>query len=111
RTMWARRILLAAAVLAVPNAGSAAPPATYVVTKTADTADGACDADCSLREAVIAANAARQPALVVVPPGVFALTLVGAAEDEGATGDLDVRVALELRGAGPTRTILDGQQA
>jgi CSLREA domain-containing protein len=31
---------------------------TFNVTKTADTADGACDADCSLREAIIAANAA-----------------------------------------------------
>lgn len=32
-------------------------PAPFVVTKTADTGDGACDADCSLREAVLAANA------------------------------------------------------
>lgn len=31
--------------------------ATFVVTKTADTNDGTCDADCSLREAVAAANA------------------------------------------------------
>ena len=30
--------------------------ATYTVTKTADTADGMCDADCSLREAIAAAN-------------------------------------------------------
>lgn len=32
--------------------------ATFTVTKTADTNDGICDADCSLREAVAAANAA-----------------------------------------------------
>jgi CSLREA domain-containing protein len=31
---------------------------TFTVTKTADTADGVCDADCSLREAMTAANAA-----------------------------------------------------
>jgi CSLREA domain-containing protein len=30
--------------------------AVYTVTKTADSNDGACDADCSLREAVAAAN-------------------------------------------------------
>lgn len=30
---------------------------TYIVTKTADTNDGVCDADCSLREAIVAANA------------------------------------------------------
>jgi CSLREA domain-containing protein len=32
--------------------------ATFTVTKTADTADGSCDSDCSFREAIIAANAA-----------------------------------------------------
>lgn len=31
--------------------------ATYTVTKTADTSDGICDNDCSLREAIAAANA------------------------------------------------------
>ena len=29
---------------------------TFTVTKTDDTADGNCDEDCSLREAIIAAN-------------------------------------------------------
>lgn len=33
---------------------------TFVVTKTADTNDGTCDADCSLREAVVAANASAE---------------------------------------------------
>ena len=41
--------------------GTVAPPAqaatTFTVTKTADTNDGTCDADCSLREAIVAANA------------------------------------------------------
>ena len=35
---------------------ASASAVTYTVTKTADTSDGACDADCSLREAVTAAN-------------------------------------------------------
>jgi CSLREA domain-containing protein len=34
--------------------------ATYTVTKTADTSDGTCDSDCSLREAIAAANASPQ---------------------------------------------------
>ncbi|MBT8110118.1 MAG: right-handed parallel beta-helix repeat-containing protein [Gammaproteobacteria bacterium] len=34
-----------------------ASAATFTVTKTADTNDGTCDADCSLREAITAANA------------------------------------------------------
>lgn len=37
----------------LPSGGSVP---SYVVTKTADTNDGACDADCSLREAIITAN-------------------------------------------------------
>jgi CSLREA domain-containing protein len=49
-------LIIAAALLA--QAGTVdADGTTFVVTKTADTADGACDADCSLREAIIAANA------------------------------------------------------
>ena len=38
--------------------------ATFTVTKTADTNDGTCDADCSLREAVAAANAAATDDIV-----------------------------------------------
>jgi len=53
--------------------GLAAPSAaaTSAVAKTDDTADGACDADCSLREAVIAANAAPGADEIVVPAGVY----------------------------------------
>jgi CSLREA domain-containing protein len=39
--------------------------ATFTVTKTADTADGVCDADCSLREAVVAANATVDNDIIV----------------------------------------------
>jgi CSLREA domain-containing protein len=35
---------------------SGASAATFTVTKTADTADGVCNADCSLREAMLKAN-------------------------------------------------------
>ena len=45
----------------------------FTVTKTADTADGACDRDCSLREAVDAANAAA--GVVVMEPGAAACSL------------------------------------
>ena len=38
-------------------ANSPALGATFSVTKNADTNDGTCDADCSLREAIVAANA------------------------------------------------------
>src|SRR3954464_15043943 len=43
-----------------------APPTIFTVTKTADTNDGICDADCSLREAIRAANAdaSANPAII-----------------------------------------------
>lgn len=45
--------LLAVLLIAQPALG-----ATFTVSKTADTNDGTCDGDCSLREAIVAANAA-----------------------------------------------------
>ncbi|HYN23096.1 MAG TPA: CSLREA domain-containing protein [Thermoanaerobaculia bacterium] len=85
--------------------------AVYTVTKTADTLDGACDHDCSLREAVSAANAAPRFSfvdVVVVPAGIYALSRTGAGEDLNATGDLDVTDPLILVGAGAGSTIIDG---
>ena len=79
------------------------PAATFPVTKAADTNDGLCNADCSLREAVIAANAAAGTDTVLLAPGTYALSLDGAAEDAAATGDLDLLSAggvIEFRGTG-----------
>ena len=44
------------ALLAADGSPDLGPPRTLMVTKTADTNDGVCDADCSLREAIVAAN-------------------------------------------------------
>ena len=57
---WPALTLALAGVLLLA-AGQAAHAATFTVTKTADTNDGTCDADCSLREAIVAANAAAGP--------------------------------------------------
>ncbi|MBZ0252475.1 MAG: right-handed parallel beta-helix repeat-containing protein, partial [Candidatus Methylomirabilis sp.] len=91
--------------------GLAAPPlaaaATFTVTKTADTADGVCDADCSLREAVIAANANDDADEIVLGAGIFALTVVG--DDATAqAGDLDISASVTIRGAGAAQTTVDG---
>ncbi len=48
-----------------------AEAATYTVTKTADSNDGTCDADCSLREAVAAANTAATDDIVNFDGTVF----------------------------------------
>ena len=85
-----RHIALAAlAVLALAPASLRAD--TFLVNRFVDRNDGVCDQrDCSLREAILAAN--RHPGFdaVVLPPGIYKLSIAGADEDSGATGDLDV---------------------
>ncbi|MGB5623761.1 MAG: choice-of-anchor Q domain-containing protein [Gammaproteobacteria bacterium] len=82
--------------------------ATFNVTKTADTNDGNCDADCSLREAIIAANALSGSDIVSVPSGRYVLGILGTDEDDAAEGDLDITDTLTLNGAGAGSTIIDG---
>ena len=85
--------------------------AVFTVTKTADTLDGACDHDCSLREAVSAANVQETESptdVVVVPAGIYRLERLGAGEDLNATGDLDIHDRMILVGAGAGSTVLDG---
>ncbi len=83
---------------------------TFTVSKAADTADGTCDADCSLREAVNAANALAGPDTIDLPTGTYALTIANTAgqENAGAEGDLDISGDLTLIGNGPSGTIIDG---
>lgn len=45
--------------------------ATFVVTKVADTNDGVCDSDCSLREAINAANNSSEDDIIEFDPTVF----------------------------------------
>jgi CSLREA domain-containing protein len=103
-------LCLAAGFAAMAALGaSEARAALFVVTKTADTADAACDHDCSLREAVIAANLAAGPDVVVLPPGVYVLgRAAGAAPDDATVGDLDLVGDIVLYGESAATTIVDG---
>jgi CSLREA domain-containing protein len=110
---WAIALLLAAmTLLAGPGAVHAASIAVNV---TNDELNG--DADCSLREAIQAANtdsavsgcvAGSGADTITVPPGTYRLRRVGAGEDGNATGDLDVLQDLTIRGAGGFLTVIDG---
>ena len=84
-----------------------ASAATFTVTKTADTNDGTCDADCSLREAIVAANAAGGADTIDLPAGTYTLSIAGAGEDAAATGDLDITDDLTITGVGSGTTIID----
>ena len=102
-------LLTLLALMAVPAAPARAAE-TFVVTKTTDTNDGACSpTDCSLREAVIAANTAVGPDSITLPADTFTLTIADASaadEDAAATGDLDITSNITLGGAGASTTII-----
>lgn len=91
----------AGAATLVPSA----PTAVFGVSKTADTNDGSCDSDCSLREAIVAANANAGADSILITSGDYRLTRTntgGVNEDNAATGDLDINddLALVRVGAG-----------
>ncbi len=94
--------LVVAMTIGVAPEASAAP---FVVTKTADTADGTCDADCSLREAVIAANTAPGPDSIALSAETYVLGIPGTNSD--VNGDLDITDLLTITGAGAGRTFID----
>jgi len=91
-------------------------PLTLTVNSNADVqdaiaGDGECKTHtgvCSLRAAIQEANANSGVDTIVLPAGVYPLSLSGAEEDEAKSGDLDVRDHLILQGAGYETTILDG---
>ena len=84
-----------------------APQATFTVTKTADSADGVCNADCSLREAIIAANGAAGADIISFGlSGTHQLTITGINENGSSNGDLDITQATTITGNGSLNTIL-----
>jgi CSLREA domain-containing protein len=99
-------LLLAGATLAAPLEA-----AVLLVTKTADTADGACDVDCSLREAIIAANATPEADTVILGAHTYTLTRVGANENLSTSGDLDIASDVAVVGAGAHATIIAADHA
>ncbi len=113
-----RLFLIFAVLFAAVSMASPVPvvQATNItVTTTTDELNS--DGDCSLREAIVAANtnavvdacpAGTIADTITLPAGTFALTIPGTSESEAATGDLDITDDLTLIGAGPTNTIIDG---
>jgi CSLREA domain-containing protein len=78
--------------------------ATLTVTRTDDPTPGACDSDCSLREAVIAANATPTTSDTIVLPDLgtdYVLQLAGS-DNTAALGDLDITSPVKIKGTGRT---------
>jgi CSLREA domain-containing protein len=117
-----RSVLLAAgmALSIVP----AAPPTpalamTFTVDSTADEPDAVpgdsiCKSTitsrCTLRAAIMEANALPGRDTIGLPSGTFRLTVSGV-DDNAAAGDLDItRDEVTINGAGPTQTIIDASR-
>lgn len=96
--------------VAIYSAVPLATAATFSVTKTTDTADGQCNADCSLREAIIAANATAESDTIALSPGNYLLTIAGQGENAAKTGDLDITNGVEIQGSGPEKSVINGNQ-
>jgi parallel beta-helix repeat protein len=97
-----RPAVIAIAALATLAFAPSAFAKTYVPHKLNDHApDGKCNkADCTLREAVIAANARPGTDKIMLTGGkTFNLSLAGTGESAAATGDLDITGPLEIRSA------------
>lgn len=92
-------VLVIAVCLSAPLSG-----ATFTVTKVTDTNDGTCDGDCSLREAINAANMSDGADTVILGSGQAYVLSLGPADPDrtpvAATGDLDITGALTIEGNG-----------
>ena len=109
-------VAMIGAVLFVIPPRPANAGATFVVDTTVDSVDavpgdGVCaDAlgDCSLRAAVMEANAFAGADDIILTAGTHTLSLHGANEDASATGDLDILESLTITGLGHAGTVVDG---
>ena len=70
--------------------------------------DGSEALACSLRAAIMEANALAGADTITVPAGTFTLTIAGSGENASATGDLDITENVTITGAGSGSTIIDG---
>ena len=100
-------------------ASTVTPGHTFTVNTTADTVDAtpgdqACadsTGKCSLRAAVMEADADTGLVQINVPAGTYALSIVAASPDDASTGDLNLTNTtggIRIVGAGPGTTRVDG---
>lgn len=94
---------------------TAVQAASFTVTALEDEADGSpvcvtgSSTDCSLREAIILANATAGEDTIIIPEGTYTLSVAGTDEDSAATGDLDITDTdgVTITGADSVTTVID----
>ncbi|MCL4267849.1 MAG: CSLREA domain-containing protein [Anaerolineae bacterium] len=95
----------------VIHKSSALVPITFQVNSMADPGDGVCDgSECTLREAVVAANTMPGANTILVPAGTHSLNVPNAGEDNALTGDLDITGDLVIAGDAANNTIIDANE-
>ncbi len=113
---FALRFVAALVLVSLLLGGQGVHPAhaaTFTINTTADTVDanpgnGVCadsSGNCSLRAAIMEANALAGADTVTLPAGIYSLTLPGS-DNASAVGDLDITEALTLNGAGAASTTI-----
>ncbi|MFQ5768489.1 MAG: choice-of-anchor Q domain-containing protein, partial [Acidobacteriota bacterium] len=115
RSRWQQVLPAIVSFLLAAGLAGTAVAATITVNTATDELNA--DGDCSLREAIQAANtdaaadacaAGSGPDTIILPAGVYVLTLAGPSEDMNKTGDLDIFSDVTLAGAGSATTLIDG---
>ena len=71
-------------------------------------ADASGNCSCTLRAAIIEANAFPGADTIILPAGSYALGINGINEDDSRKGDLDITDSLTINGAGALTTKIDG---
>lgn len=120
------RVILAAALLILTNPihSSYARPNSAIqsgtiIAVTTDNDELNTDGDCSLREALRAANlnisvdkcpAGTGADTIALSPAIYSLSLTGSGEDQGLTGDLDIFDDVSIAGTSLSSTIIDGNE-
>ncbi|MGB5478055.1 MAG: choice-of-anchor Q domain-containing protein [Thermoanaerobaculia bacterium] len=83
--------------------------ATFDVTRFDDPVPDECAlGDCSLREAVIAANENGEADMIMLPAGIYTLSQPTSSGDDPEGGSLDITADVTVQGAGARETIVDG---
>lgn len=91
--------------------------ASFTVNSTGDgvdatVGDGICQTstagECTLRAAIMEANALAGDDVINLPAAPISLTLTGAAEDASLLGDLDITSNISINGASASTTLIDG---
>jgi CSLREA domain-containing protein len=104
--------------VALPLGGAPAQAGLFTVDTTADAVDAVLDGTCADALGRCALRAAIQEAnhtpgeldTILLPAGVYKLTVQGAGEDLCATGDLDVTGPLSIDGGGAEVTRIQGRK-